>query len=529
MKSLQHFLQSRLLPLSIILAGSLLRLKLYLENRSFWLDEAWLALDISLRSFQDILYSKILAPDMPVVPLGFALVERFWLQVWGYHEYALRLFPFICGLGSVVIFYTLTRYWLKAGGRTLALILFSFSGALILYASEMKQYSTDLAVALGIYWLYARPWNDALRTRHFLTWCAAGMLAVFFSYAVVFILAAIALVNMAPLVRARDWPRFKSHLIICIFWMICFGCFHGTVVRGMTAHPTLMQGAIAKGYFPAYPLLRPETFFWFGRAVRDYFGEFLGLQPVWAGLVLFAVGGAALFRQERERFYVLSVPCVLALAAALLHKYPFGHRFLLFAAPFVFIFIGVGFERLWRPGPWILRIGGVVLAGALVFSIFKDGTFYLLNRYEHGAYRDVIRLLNAQALPQDSLYLNNSAKYLYGYYFKTGPAAVEISPVAKFADEVSREGGRPYILRQFVWHDFSHPRIIALARRFGEVVKLDAETPNMFGDNPRTWFLLAHFKPEVKEFILLLADGNGKRLQEYKRQGAELYLYDFSR
>ena len=60
------------LSLLFLWAGIIFRLKPYLENRSFWQDEDWVALDISQRSYHQIVFGEAVNPDWSLLPKGFA-------------------------------------------------------------------------------------------------------------------------------------------------------------------------------------------------------------------------------------------------------------------------------------------------------------------------------------------------------------------------------------------------------------------------------------------------------------------------
>ena len=90
-----RFLSSRMLPLSLIFIGIALRFSHYISNRSFWLDEAWLARDVLTRTFKEILLN-IINRDLPAIPpIGFLIVEKLSVNTFGNHEFALRPFPFL--------------------------------------------------------------------------------------------------------------------------------------------------------------------------------------------------------------------------------------------------------------------------------------------------------------------------------------------------------------------------------------------------------------------------------------------------
>ena len=76
------------------------------------------------------------------------MVQRASVQLFGPNEYALRLFPLLCGLASLFLFYYLAKKCLNRKAVPIAIALFAILLPLIYYSSEAKQYSSDVAVAL---------------------------------------------------------------------------------------------------------------------------------------------------------------------------------------------------------------------------------------------------------------------------------------------------------------------------------------------------------------------------------------------
>ena len=94
----------KFLPWIIILLGAVLRISPYLSNRSFWNDEAMISLNIINRSFQQLFNALDYNQGAPI---GFLIVEKLLIKVFGESEYVFRLFPLICGILSLIIFYKL--------------------------------------------------------------------------------------------------------------------------------------------------------------------------------------------------------------------------------------------------------------------------------------------------------------------------------------------------------------------------------------------------------------------------------------
>ena len=80
-------------PFLIIAVGILLRLKSYFENRSVWVDEAYVALGLATRSLKSILLFEPFAMDLPSQPPGFLIVEKLIVLFGGTSEYTACLYP----------------------------------------------------------------------------------------------------------------------------------------------------------------------------------------------------------------------------------------------------------------------------------------------------------------------------------------------------------------------------------------------------------------------------------------------------
>ena len=101
----------------------------------------------------------------PGRPVGFLVVERLAIRTLGNNEYALRLFPLLSGILSRFLFHKIARQLLKRRAALIALALLAILEPLIYYASEVKQYSTDVAVTLLVYFVAIKFYETAGVTR----------------------------------------------------------------------------------------------------------------------------------------------------------------------------------------------------------------------------------------------------------------------------------------------------------------------------------------------------------------------------
>jgi len=121
----------------LVLLGVGLRFWEYLFNRSLYLDEILLTRSIVGMPLWALLTKPLLMDQ--VAPRGFLLVERLAVMTFGPSELGLRLFPFLCGVVSVILFRRLAERMLTGAGPALALFLFAIGVPLIRYGGAVKQ------------------------------------------------------------------------------------------------------------------------------------------------------------------------------------------------------------------------------------------------------------------------------------------------------------------------------------------------------------------------------------------------------
>jgi len=126
--------------------GIFLRVNEYLANRSLWLDEASLALNIIDKSFRQLITQPL--DYNQAAPAGFLLLTKILVLLLGDSEFTFRLIPFISGIASLFLFYVFLKKNTSKSSMLIALGLFSFSYIMLRYATEFKPYSSDVMFAL---------------------------------------------------------------------------------------------------------------------------------------------------------------------------------------------------------------------------------------------------------------------------------------------------------------------------------------------------------------------------------------------
>lgn len=228
-----HVLSSFILTL-----GAINRIIQYQFNRSLWADEAVLALNIVHRSYLE--FFQPLDYDQAAPP-GFLMIEKLIIELFGNQEYALRAFPLFCGILSLFLFYKFAQSCLPLAALPISCALFANSEFLISYSSEVKQYSTDVAVALLLSLILLPLLHKPLTFKPGLIMALAGAISLWFSYPAVFILAGFGLTSLTV-----NWFNQKSvnwghYFSIYLTWLISFILFYFVAIHAVSNDTALSQ------------------------------------------------------------------------------------------------------------------------------------------------------------------------------------------------------------------------------------------------------------------------------------------------
>lgn len=388
----------------------------------FWGDEAYLNINILHRGYFDLLrpleYSQI-------APLLFLWVQRFLCELFGGGEYALRAFSLLAGVSALLVFARVAREELPARGAVLATGIFAASYYLVRHTCEAKPYAGDLAVSTLLLWAALR-WLRAPQraTAPVMATLIAGV-GLWLSYPAVFVAGGVALALLPTAFRAHNRQAWGLWIMYTITVGVSFAAFY---VLFVAQHSAAAGGTWLEAYwrdsFP--PLSDPLALLkWL---VTVHTGR-LAAHPVGGpgfGSVLTTLACAAgivtLVRARRTPVvFLLLAPFVLTLAAAALHKYPYGGsvRVSMHLAPAICLLAGAGaaafIERIATPGGRETAGGivGVVLVVIPLGGMVKDLVAPYKSR-EDKEIRRVARELAAEFRPDDRIAVVNPRYGTYG-------------------------------------------------------------------------------------------------------------------
>jgi 4-amino-4-deoxy-L-arabinose transferase-like glycosyltransferase len=402
------------LSLAIISFGALVRIVQYLSNRSLWADEAVLALNIVNRSYLELL--QPLDYDQGA-PLGFLWIEKLAVQLFGNNEYALRLFPLVSGILSLLLFYELTKRYLRPQAIPVALVLFASLRHIVYYSSEVKQYSTDIAITLFCFLMASYLSQEKLSFKQTVVLSVLGAIAIWFSHPAIFVLAGVGICSWLIKFAKKERIRVINLLAIYSTWLLSFALFYFISLKTLSSNENLLTSWQNKSTFPSSIL----DLIWPLDSLGKFFYEPLGFTSPMDGLaiVAFIIGCFSFFHRKKAPWLILLSPLFATFFAAYLHKYPFGGRLVLFLTPFFIVPIAEGVDYLWfKSRSSAGKLVWMILLVLLIYTPLANASHLFVEPRLKSDIKPVITYIKENQQPGDILYIYQRGEYQFKYYAK---------------------------------------------------------------------------------------------------------------
>jgi hypothetical protein len=486
---------------AIILLGLVLRSAQYTVNRPLWLDEAYLALNIINRSLPALTQPL---DNTQAAPVGFLILEKLVVLGLGSSEYALRLIPFVAGCASLWLMYHLARRCVQIPETLLALSLFALGSHQIYYTSEVKQYASDVTVALLLLLLAAKHFDAEQETPQFVLLGLVGALGIWLSHPALFVAAGAGFALALHYGSRRDWARLRAVLAVALWWGVNLLALYFISLRHIADRQALLQ-YWGPSFAPWPPWKAP---FWFIESALHAFADPVGLVPHGAAtaaslLTLLSVIGSIWLLARKWRWGILLLtPLALTLGASALHLYPFRTRMLLFAVPIILILVTEGLEPLrlalnrWR---WVSLGVWATLAACLLYLPMSAAIENLTAPDLKEEIRPVMAYLEENRQADDVIYVYYGAIPAFQYY----APSYGIDSKDYVIGTAGRDDPQKYV-----------------------------QDLDKFGGSSRLWIVFSHVydwdEIDERRFILDYLDTVGRKIDGTEHMGAFGYLYDLS-
>lgn len=473
----------------IIIIGIFLTIYQFIFNRSLWLDEASLALNIIRRNFHEL--------TMPleyrqIAPIGFLFIEKIAVLIFGKTDLVLRIFPLICFLASIIFFYLFSNKLAK--NKLIALMatsIFSTSIVLITYSSEVKQYSSDVLMALMLlfYTITLQPNNN----KSLFKYAIIGVIAIWFSNVSIIIL----FVAGVYILYLESFKR-KNYKILLPFllWSISFFIYYILFVQD---HPTTetMIHYWGKAFLPLNPL--SSNFYSFLHKVIsiDIYGYLLNFGSYWYIPLLVSLSAIGYLLKQRKYaiLYLCLTPIIVHLILSGLMLYPFSKRLILYIAPLIILIFSIGLYNLVKYiNKKIIRLPLVLLIVPLFLMFNSKHSKFPIKKEE---IKKSLNYIERNINKDDEIYVYYASKGAFEFYQETKVINI------------------------------TNPIIFGKAHR-NKNFNYNNELLNLKG---KVWLLFSHVFPfkkdhEEKYMIEFLLSKGSELLDTKRYKGSTVYLID---
>lgn len=505
---------TRIALYAVLVLGAALRIYHYAINRSLWLDEAMLALNVVQRSashlFDPLAYNQ-------GAPLGFLFGEKLVTTLFGPGERALRALPLSAALTALFLFPAFARRYLRSPHPTptpasttglapttdlayatlLATALFAVSNYLVYYASEAKQYSVDVLACVLLFYLGQPLFRGSVNRRQAFLFAIFSPLAVAVSHASVFVIAAIGATALFCAALERRWRSLGWLILVLLPSALAFGVIYIVSLRGLNSNKVLLDF----WRFGMMPFPPWRDLAWFGTTLHSFTTNPLGLPAASAPFILLLalVGVYGFFRRSVPECAALVGVILLTLVVSTMGVYPFAGRLILFLAPVVYLFLAEGVRTIagaiprssLRAAVWIVA-GGVLVLASSWGTVQRVQT--PLDWREH--IRPTMALLAEQMQPGDAIYCYTTACAPFEYY-------------------------------EPMYHLPAHELI--RGAYYGQFPDSSLAELDALREKNRVWTLVTHPWPGDDVKIADFMDAIGQRLVEYNEYQITTTLYSIDR
>ncbi len=404
--------------IAMIAFGIILRASKYLPGWLLRGDELAVTLNLINRSAIELI-TKPLDYEQ-AAPFGFLLIIKALITIFGHSEYVLRLTAFVASCVSVILMQRLLTKTVERYGNIFALAAFAFGNYLIYYSAELKQYSTDVLLALILLFVFYRHLTKETTVKDFLMLAALGTLALCFSYTALFLLAGIGITLF--LHYWRDKPRLLWIILTGMIWAGIFLALYFLLLRHQTQDAYLI--IFWDNLLSFMPMPPWQDVSWFPKALDGLFFVVAGLSSSLVFVIpIYAMGLWGFLKEKQWQWaLVLTIPIGLNIVVSGFQKYPFHGRLILYLLPLVFIVLGKGVDLLisLSHNRKFANVAFAALFMLLLRPVIPTTNSYLFTRsYLSEDLKSVFSYLKENHQDGDLVYLYHFVGPEYEYYAPT--------------------------------------------------------------------------------------------------------------
>ncbi|CAN5599963.1 hypothetical protein BH23BAC1_BH23BAC1_09000 [soil metagenome] len=480
----------------LIALGFIFSIFQFAYNRSLWLDEASLALNIIDKSPAELL--KPLDFNQ-VAPILYLQITKLFSILIPDSEYGLRLFSLICYLLSLILIYKLSNILIKNKYvRLLTLAFFVFNPLILYFSNEVKQYMGDVFVVVLFLFLTLKSYLK-IRIKYIII-SIIGAICIFLSNITIVIMIGVGLsLFYLDFIKYRR-IKIKYFISLTLVWLVSFTFYYFLFIDG---HPTkeimVNYWNNSNAFLPANPF-RIE-FYLFSFQKLKMISNHINIFPniIYLNVFLFcsltlAALWTLLTKKKWDIILILFIPILVHLLLSAFQLYPFHLRLILYTFPLFFIVLPIGLEAVINRSFFLYpKLSKVIILSVIILMGLSFFNTELPIKNEE--IKQAIDFIERNKKAEDKIYIYYGARRSFEYYTKSG--FVHFNNHITFGSS-SRAKKQDYL---------------------EEIYKLEGDY----------WFLFSHVAKDEETYIIYSLDSLGfMRKNSFMTTGASAYLYEIN-
>jgi Dolichyl-phosphate-mannose-protein mannosyltransferase len=488
---INHKILSKITWFFLIL-GCILRGAVWLQQRSIFLDEANL-----IRNYVEKSYTALFGhlDYQQYAPPLFSVVMKFIFQIFDINELSAKLFPLLCGVAMLFVFYALSRRLLSPFAALMAVLFVVFDKIFIDYSTECKQYATDALIAVLLLLLSQRIDFKSFNQKKALLWAIVGSIAIWFSMPSIFVLAGVGAYYLHAFWENKDTKAMLQIAVVGTFWLVQFAVYFHFVLNTDAQSENLQD--FHRAYFLAFPPLSIADLNLFISQILGIIDRSIGITFLAAALSLicFSLGIKQLWQNNRAVFLLLVLPIVLTLTASALHYYSLIARLILFFLPIFILLVFIGFDYVLQKTHWVFSI---LLTVAFISTIILQVQIlkpFQPFRNDYSELKEGLEFIKKEKQPDEVLFTAHGVTPVMRYY--------------------TQHCDRPYTFDKLIMQDYvcCDPNLFENA-----LIELHKK------EEKRIWLL--GDQPTHDNFLRFIESQNGRILKKYEFHRGVALLYE---
>lgn len=395
--------------LALIFMGIVISIINFINNRSLWLDEAMLALNIVNRSTLE-LFKPL---DMnQVAPIGFLLIEKLFCGFLGNDDWVLRIFPLISFFFSIPLFYILSCKIIAQKQFALySTAIYALNPNLIRYSSEVKQYMSDVFICVIIMWFTCVFINT---TEKRTTWLYSliGVIAIWISNIAVLVLFT---TGLYCLFQIHKQKRNYVDIMIPIFmWSVSFVVYYFIFINNhIHKIPMIIYWSKANAFLP-YDIFSNEFLLSLISKIKIQikllgYGKFSAIP-----LIIVGIGLTYLSFKNKKIVYLFLFSSFIHLVVSYFKQYPFAPRLILYLIPLTILIFSAVLYYILQHVKNRLKVFAVCALFIPVVMLLYPNIKRLPIQIEEIKYS--MQLLSERIKPNENVYIYYGAKPAFSFY-----------------------------------------------------------------------------------------------------------------